>query len=317
MRITTVPATEEPSGVPTKPDLEVMQQLFPNVKQFDFPTPEDVEDTYHHIVRNYPLLDPRLALFATGIKLRGGGYGEKALLSYYYTYKYAIIPLLELQSIGGENTLQIEEYFIQHPVYKKKEVPFYFSADMSLQKYVSESFRLLNMWINNPNFPAYSVIVEPLNALYMKVKRDYITAKKEDASSPLMHRVPQRPTTSRGRISSELSIKKLNIGYKFMTMSDPYTGEKGEFLKLVTWFFTESRTVINAFRDFFEVKDGNQDAAYKEMTRSMLYQQALTMSPDDYANSCYLYAIGSSYAEEEVTDPDLTIVAGGTYRQKQ
>ena len=291
--------------VPEQADLDAIKAAIPNPGEFPLPKPEEVNRNYNEWDAKYPLLGSRVSpytvQFLTGVKFRGKG---TALASYPTLYQNAIIPLQNMWDIR-DNPDDVSDYLLKHPIfYKLDKAPTdarYSDGSINQTEYISRCFTNLFEWIYLPSNPVYQYLREHLLEKARKVRDIYRNASYNNRSS--VGALPQRTTTSRSLGSDELTLHRVNGGYRVIDNEDPFTGEITQMLELITWFFSGAGTTSNFYVDYFDVENGDVEKAVRKLRQSHLYRKwAADLNPQQYDAQCANFRIDSALAKDELAE---------------
>lgn len=311
MKISTKRAAREMAiKAPEARDLDFIKKVIPNPSEFPYPTPEEVASKTRELKRNSDYDEqPSNGLFQllTGQKYRGYGI---ALASYPRIYDKAIRPLEELWSRKDEPRAMVD-YLLANPIqYKASKDPLDpelrnpETGELDEKEFASRCITNLMEWLYLSSCPAYQYLREQLLE-----KARFLRKKIAEAFTGITRVFPQRPTTSRSMGENETQLWKVNAGYKVETVEDPFEDRMTTILKLVTWFFTDSKTHKKVFVDFFDIINGDLDEALRKMRRSKLYYSwAAKMSPKEYAAACGPFQLSEAEIGENLEG--LTMLTG-------
>lgn len=283
-------ATEMALQPPTEGDLEALKKLFPTPDKFPYPTPEEVRMKYHNEAQTFNASQSLHTFIMSDNKD-----------CYKFLYKTGIHKLEEAYMLlqEADGVQKVWDYLVANPqTLANSSVPEDFST-FTEEQIVSRSITNLSQRLYLSSKTAWGYLRPYLLEKYRYLKKTMQDALKDtDKRYAVTNVLPQRPTTSRTLGEAETALGSVNAGYKVDVQPDPFTSANVEVLQLVTWVFTDALTKKLVFVDYFDIVNGDVDAAIAEMRKSDLYKAwARELSPKEYAEMAEPYQITENTEE--------------------
>lgn len=286
-------ATEMALQPPTEEDLNVLKQLFPTPDKFPYPTPAMIRGVIH----SSPALQYRTSKSFDNFFLI-----TTSVDTYSYLYSTGVSVLEKFYEIFYSKGFQaLWDYVLANPLTLGNSSISQDFSGFSDDQVFFNSLRNLKERLYISSNPSWGYLrpylLEKMRALYEDIRNTFPAGDiRRKTLVPKI--ISQRPTTSRTLGERELSLGSVNAGYKIDVQPDPFTGSKVEVLQLVTWVFTEALTKKLVFVDYFDIVNGDIDAAIAEMRMSDLYRAwARNLSPKEYAQTAEPYQITEGIEE--------------------
>lgn len=283
-------ATEMALKPPSEQDLDALKQLFPTPDKFPYPTPGQIERVFH----------------SSGLWSRTSGNLGQFIMSdrkdcYKFLYETGIHKLEKAYMLLQEpdGVQKVWDYLVANPqTLGNSSVPQDFST-FTEEQIVSRSITNIGERLYLSSNPAWGYLRPYLLEKYRYLKKTMQNALRDtDRRHAITNVLPQRPTTSRTLGDAETPLGSVNAGYKIDVQPDPFTSANVEVLQLVTWVFTDALTKKLVFVDYFDIVNGDIDAAIAEMKKSDLYRAwARNLSPREYAQTAEPYQITENTEE--------------------
>ena len=220
---------------------------------------------------------------------------------YKFLYDTGIHKLEEAYMLLQEpdGVQKVWDYLVANPqTLANSSVPEDFST-FTEEQIVSRSITNLSQRLYLSSKTAWGYLRPYLLEKYRYLKKTMQDALRDtDRRHAVTNVLPQRPTTSRTLGEAETALGSVNAGYKVDVQPDPFTSANVEVLQLVTWVFTDALTKKLVFVDYFDIVNGDIDAAIAEMKKSDLYRAwARELSPKEYAEMAEPYQITENTEE--------------------
>lgn len=283
-------ATEMALQPPTEDDLAALKQIFPTPDKFPYPTPRQAKDTFLY---KDLWLHTSSSLYDFII--------SKKKDCYQFLYETGIHKLEEAYMLLQEpdGVQKVWDYLVANPqTLANSSIPEDFS-NFTEEQIVSRSITNLSQRLYLSSNTAWGYLRPYLLEKYRYLKKTMQEALRDtDRRHAVTNVLPQRPTTSRTLGEAETALGSVNAGYKIDVQPDPFTSANVQVLQLVTWVFTDALTKKLVFVDYFDIVNGDIDAAIAEMKKSDLYRAwARELSPKQYAETAEPYQVTENTEE--------------------